>query len=287
MGLYLTYSRGALAAATAGLLVLIAVLHDRPQARALGVGVVAAALGAVAAAPFPVVASLAGGSRGQGIAALALLVAVMLGAGFAARRIGLAEADGRLSVDELGIPALRPIIAIAIAAVIALLVVAIVAGERRPSANPATGATASRLTSLQSHRYAYWKVAVGAFADHPLDGLGSGNFQVRWLAKRKFREAVLDAHSLYIETAAELGIVGLAALAAWIAGVVLAARATLRRDAVLGAGLAAALVTWAVQAGVDWLWEMPAGSLVALTLAAALVAAPERAGEAPRSPRLR
>src|SRR5207248_951555 len=166
---------------------------------------------------------------------LALLVVVMLGVGFVARRIGLAEADGRLSVDELRIPALRAVIGIAIAAVIALLVVAIVAGERRPSANPATGATASRLTSLQSHRYAYWKVAAGAFADHPLDGLGSGNFQVRWLAKRKFREAALDAHSLYIETAAELRIVGLAALAAWIAGVVLAASATLRRDAGLGA----------------------------------------------------
>ena len=55
-------------------------------------------------------------------------------------------------------------------------------------------ATATRLASLQSHRYAYWKVALGAFADHPLNGLGSGGFEVRWLERRKIPESVADAH---------------------------------------------------------------------------------------------
>jgi len=168
--------------------------------------------------------------------------------------------------------------------VLVLFVTATAASERRsPPGNPATGATPARLASLQSHRYAYWKVALGAFADHPLNGIGSGGFQVRWLAKRDFREAVQDAHSLYLETAAELGIAGLAALAAFIAGIALAARRTIRRDAALGAGLLAGFVAWASQAGVDWLWEMPAVSLVALLLAAALVAAAEHAPPATRA----
>ena len=49
------------------------------------------------------------------------------------------------------------------------------------------------MTSLQSHRYAYWKVALGAFKDHPLIGLGSGGFQVRWFERRKIQESVVPA----------------------------------------------------------------------------------------------
>jgi O-antigen ligase len=151
------------------------------------------------------------------------------------------------------------------------------AENKSATENPAVGATASRLTSVQSHRYAYWKVAFGAFEDHPLAGLGSGGFEVRWLQERKIHESVADAHSLYIETAAELGLVGLIALAAAIAGIVLAARRSLSADRVLAAGPIAALIAWAIHAGLDWLWEMPAVSLPALALAALLVAQSEAA----------
>jgi hypothetical protein len=284
MGIYLTYSRGALGAAAAGLLVLVAAAPDRRQLRALAVAVIAALLGGAAAAPFPVVASLGAGSRSQGLIALALLAALAAAAGLLERRFALHEAAGRLHSEPLRIRGLRPLAAAGVAAVLVLFVTATAASERRsPPGNPATGATPARLASLQSHRYAYWKVALGAFADHPLNGIGSGGFQVRWLAKRDFREAVQDAHSLYLETAAELGIAGLAALAAFIAGIALAARRTIRRDAALGAGLLAGFVAWASQAGVDWLWEMPAVSLVALLLAAALVAAAEHAPPATRA----
>jgi O-antigen ligase len=105
---------------------------------------------------------------------------------------------------------------------------------------------------------------------------------VRWLQKRKFSEAVLDAHSLYLETAAELGLPGLAALAALFAGLALAARRALRRDAALAAGLIAGVVAWAGQSAVDWLWEMPAVTLIALVLAGALVAAAEATGQPDR-----
>ena len=67
---------------------------------------------------------------------------------------------------------------------------------------------------MQSNRYAYWKVALRTFADHPLIGVGSGGFQAEWLRERPFREPVRDAHSLYLETLAELGLVGFALLRA-------------------------------------------------------------------------
>jgi O-antigen ligase len=143
------------------------------------------------------------------------------------------------------------------------------------SDNPATGAKAARLTSLHSHRYAYWKVALGAFRDHPLVGLGSGGFHVRWLERRKIPESVSDAHSLYVETAGELGLIGLLALGAFFAGIVICARRCMRTDVALAAGPLAAFVTWTIHAGVDWLWEMPAVSLVALALGALLVSQSE------------
>ena len=56
-----------------------------------------------------------------------------------------------------------------------------------------------------------------------------------------------------------------------------AARACLAADPVLAAGPIAAFVTWAIHAGLDWLWEMPGVSLLALGLAALLVARAEAA----------
>ena len=39
-------------------------------------------------------------------------------------------------------------------------------------------------------------------------GIGTGSFRVEWLLRRDRDESVRDAHSLYLETAAELGLVG-------------------------------------------------------------------------------
>ena len=130
-------------------------------------------------------------------------------------------------------------------------------------------AGANRLTSVQTNRSAYWKVAADVFAEHPLNGVGSGSFRVAWLQKRPFSEAVRDAHSLPIETAAELGLIGLLALAAFIAGVVLAARRG-------PPAAVAALGAFALHAVLDWDWELPGVSLIAILLVARLVAAQER-----------
>ena len=143
-------------------------------------------------------------------------------------------------------------------------------GRGASTGTPAAGANPARLASAQSNRYAYWRVALDAFAAHPLKGVGSGGFRVEWRRERTVADPARDAHSLYLETAAELGLVGLLLLGVAIAAVVVSAAQARRRDAAASAGLIAALALWAVHAGIDWDWEMPALTLVALALAAAL-----------------
>jgi O-antigen ligase len=126
---------------------------------------------------------------------------------------------------------------------------------------------------LDTNRDALWGVALDAFAAHPVTGVGTSSFAVEWLREREETDRALDAHSLYIETLAELGLVGGLLLAAFlavvVAGIVAAARAA-PRDPVVVAGTAA-VAAFAVHAGFDWDWEMPALGITALVLVAALL----------------
>ena len=137
---------------------------------------------------------------------------------------------------------------------------------------PARGATAERFADIGSNRADYWRVAVDSFASMPLQGVGAAGFRVEWLRERDVREGAVDAHSIYLETAAELGLVGLALLAAFVGGVAICARRLARGDAALAAGPCAALAALALHAGIDWDWELPALTLVGLLLAGLVVA---------------
>ena len=136
------------------------------------------------------------------------------------------------------------------------------------------GRTARRLGDVGSNRYQYWKVAVREAADHPLKGIGAARSSTAWTRERKVTESARDAHSLALETAAELGLVGLAALAALLAGV------AWRWPSCTGArprwrsGPVTALVTWFVHANLDWDWEMPAADAGGVVLAGAALGAP-------------
>ena len=148
--------------------------------------------------------------------------------------------------------------------------------------DPAFGARAERFRSVQSNRYAYWRVAVDTWADHPVTGAGSGAFAVEWLRRRTVATSARDAHSLPLETAAELGIAGLLALGLLVAGVVAGVVRLHRLAPGAGAAAAGGLAAWSAHAMLDWGWEMPSLTLVALLLAAAVVAAGEerqRAGD--------
>ena len=161
---------------------------------------------------------------------------------------------------------------IAFAVICCGLALAIVVGAKESSAAASLANGAARLTSLQSNRYAYWGVAFRAFASEPVRGVGAGGWAVWWLRYRKINVFAQDAHSLPLQTLAELGLVGLALLAVFLAGIGLAARTAHRAAPALAAGPIAAFVTYVVHSPLDWDWQMPALTLVALVLAGAVVA---------------
>jgi O-antigen ligase len=159
------------------------------------------------------------------------------------------------------------------------LAVAIVVGSKEASRRPlSTGA--SRYVTLQSNRYAYWRVAFKAFGQQPLRGVGAGGWAVWWLRYRPFDDFAQDAHSLPLQTLAELGLVGVVVLAGFFGGVALSARDGYRAAPELAAGPIAGVVTYAAHAPLDWDWQMPAVTIVALVLAGALLSLGERS---PRS----
>jgi O-antigen ligase len=281
--LALTFSRGGLLAAAAGLAVLVAARPYRSQLRAaLLVGGAAAVAGGLAAA-LPAVGDLdaADGARAaQGaVLAAAIVVAAAVAAwlagwtrgGGASRAERPADGDAGRAADRdarLRLP--RPRVVIAGLIVLACGGVAVVAAADTAPREPRFGATPERLASLQSPRYGYWRVALETWADHPLAGAGASAFQVEWLRRRTEPGAARDAHSLPLETAAELGLAGLLALVVLVAGVVASGVALQRRAPGAGAAAFGALAAWAVHAAIDWGWEMPAVSLFAVLLAGAI-----------------
>lgn len=268
VGLYISFSRGALFACVAGLIALVAVARTREQAAAVILVVLAAALGAVACVPFGGVTGLRGSlstREGQGAIALGLLVILAAAAGLAQRRLISRGPDGPLPM-----PRRTPLIAATL--ICAGLVLAIVVGAKETSSTAQQlSAGANRLVSLRSNRYDYWRVALRAFAQQPLHGVGAGNWAVYWLRWRQFEDFAQDAHSLPLQTLAELGLVGAAGLLAFLGGIAAAARRALRATP-LAAGPIAGLVAYIAHAPLDWDWEMPAVTLVAIVLAAMLLA---------------
>jgi O-antigen ligase len=103
-----------------------------------------------------------------------------------------------------------------------------------------------------------WRVALHGFSASPLHGVGAGMYQTLWDRERSQFAYVIDAHSLYLQAMAELGVPGLLLLLVLVGATILGLglRARGRRRTLYGALLAAAVV-WALHAGVDWDWEMP------------------------------
>jgi O-antigen ligase len=212
-----------------------------------------------------------GDATAQGLIVLALLVALAAAAAALQWR-------GGGHAGPLPIRAAPAIAAVAVLAIVPYA--AVVISERGgASSEAAFGATNARLSDVGGHRLRYWRVAIDVAADHPVAGAGPGAFAVEWLRRRTIDERVRNAHSLELQTLADLGLVGLALLAAAIAATGLAAAGALRADRALAAGPVAGALTWALHAGLDWDWEMPALTLVAITLAGLLLCAANGARE--------
>jgi O-antigen ligase len=137
---------------------------------------------------------------------------------------------------------------------------------------------ASRIVDLGDRPH-YWGAAWEQYETSPLTGTGAGTFDEHWLRLRPDDLTVLDtpevqdAHSIYVETLAELGPVGVALIACALLVPLLGLRT--RREPWV-AGVAGAYGAYLLHAGLDWDWEMPAVTVPALFCAVALLTSARR-----------
>jgi len=281
--LYFTYGRGAWPALAVGLVALVAVERDRLEAVAglLAFGIapaVAVVLASRAHAVTSAPGSVAAARHDGRLLAVALVV---LAAVAALLPLALDRVTGKIA---LGGSPRRALAAALAAAGIALVAAALVhVGGPRAAIRRAYHAfnapaplvksnESQRLFSLSgSNRSEYWHVAWREIEAHPWLGGGAGSYQRFWLRHRRNALPVLDAHSLYLETLAELGPIGLGLLLGALA-VPLAAVRRARSHPLAGAA-AGAYVAFLLHAAIDWDWEMTAVTFAALACGVALLLA--------------
>lgn len=125
-------------------------------------------------------------------------------------------------------------------------------------------------------------VAWNQGTEHPLAGTGAGTFEIQWYENRPSTQVVRDAHSLYVETFNELGVVGLALLGATLlVPLVAAIRARRSRFVAPACG---AYLAWVTASGLDWHWEMVSLTTTALLLGSVGLLASERRPRGPLHP---
>ena len=225
VALYLSFSRGSWVALFFGLAAAVALDPRRITvlwallllAPATVVGVaVAARQDALTSDDVPAAEVARDGHRLAWVLAVLILVSGLLA--WVAHRIARATSTT---------PRLRRFVSIALATGAVLAVVVAVASVGGPSAalnearerfdaDPTVGSSLNdRLFSISgTGRAQTLRVAWQGGRDHPLAGTGAGTFEILWYERRPSRAVVRDAHSLYVETFTELGVVGLALLVA-------------------------------------------------------------------------
>jgi hypothetical protein len=142
----------------------------------------------------------------------------------------------------------------------------------------------SRLLSGAGNRYDYWRIAWHVWREHPLLGVGAGNYPHSYYRQRATTEDIEQPHSIELQALSELGIVGALLLALFLGGVgwgivrmrPAAARSSLSRGLMVGA--VGTIGAWLAQTSVDWMHLLPGLSAIAIVATAVMVG--------PRSPRV-
>jgi hypothetical protein len=282
LSVYLSYSRAGAAAVVLAVVVAIVLGRNRWTTflhAAVAAG--AAGLAILAARNEPEIAHATGGAGGG-----AVLLVLGLGA-LSCVAIALTTRFG--GVDDMRMPRRAARASVALGAIVVIL--GAVAAHHPLSrgweqfkgqetvvttGNPSD--PAARLTNLEGSRYQVWTSAIHAFDSDPVRGIGPGSFEFFWARDGDSPEYLRDAHSLYLENLAELGVPGLLIIVALMGGLLaagLTARRHLASDAAIGASAAAiaAFVVFLAYAGVDWMWELSAVGTLALGSAAVAGAA--------------
>lgn len=282
---FFTLSRGG-AGETAIALVALLALHPRrlsllPTMLVSGAG--SAILIAAANQRDPLVDNLGTATASsQGNEMLVMTIVVCGGVALLQVAITLARRHGL--GPRVDISPSRARLGLGIAAVVALLV-AVGSGlggevsdrwdEFKQPAPAASGAERFE-SSSGSGRYQLWQAALEANESEPLTGIGAGAFEYWWAREGSLAGFVRDAHSLYLETLAEVGIIGLVLLVALLLTVIatgvrgsLSGLSVERRALVAGA--TAACFAFAAAAAVDWVWELTVIPVAFALLAAAIL----------------
>jgi hypothetical protein len=131
----------------------------------------------------------------------------------------------------------------------------------------------ARLGNISSvGRIDHWRVALHEHRLHPWLGSGAGTWEQFWQRYRPAGQSnVRDAHSIYFEALGQLGWTGLAIVLVMLL-VPVAAALRARRNPLVAAAFGA-YVAYLVHTGIDWDWEVPAVTLVALLCGAVLTIA--------------
>ena len=141
------------------------------------------------------------------------------------------------------------------------------------------------LTIVGPNRPHYWHVALLQYEAKPLTGYGAGTFgDYFWADHRPAQGFTREAHSLYLETLAELGPVGIALLGVALLVPLAALR---RRQEPLVAGTLGAYVAFLLHNAIDWDWKVTALALVGILCGTATLAATREPGAAAISNRAR
>jgi O-antigen ligase len=283
--IYFTFSRGAIIAALIGVLVYLLVVRPRGAIPALLASVPPTVGCLIVAYHADLLATTdarteAAAAQGHDVAA------AVVGAAVAAvyLRVALLWLDKRLAARTRR--ASRRTIALVCAGTVAAAVVAGVAlgapswigdqVDRLGSDETVTdtGDFRTRLTATSANgRFRLWHVAVSDFDQDPALGKGAGTYALSWDQERPSRFVVANAHSLYLETLAETGAVGMALLGGFLVLIAVGvARRTRGEHRALYGTVLGALAVWFFHAGVDWDWEMPAVTLWVFALGGACLA---------------
>ena len=277
LALWMSGSRGGVAAAVLAIAILVVTGQHRPRLLAnLALGAVGAAvlILAIEARDVLLADPVAEAADAQGHQMLAITILVFAATG--ALRYAL---DGRLSRLPASVRIGRPVlVAVAVAAAIALVVANPVQQfeefKEAPSAKQLASGERGLFRGGGSGRWQFWETATDAFASAPVEGVGASGYTPYWLEHREYPLVAKRAHSLLFETLAELGVLGGVLITGFFSVVGLAGLRRWRERRMAELGPAIALVAIGVAAAaVDWTWDLPAVFLPTV-IGAALLTGP-------------